>query len=199
MGTAFVSQSPVPFLVSFCDLASALLFRLLSESPSHRRAEWYYLPVSWPRHRLCVLPLCFFIAGGVQAQNAKSEVSPQAVRNAETVSYCELLRHPGKFTNQTVRVRAVYETDFEKSVIVSPSCSTPVPMMWVTFDEHWESRSGRQARKTVSRAKWRAPLDVVFVGRFKTDGRYGHMDMFPLEIEVYKVEVAVAASGVKTD
>jgi hypothetical protein len=38
--------------------------------------------------------------------------------------------------------------------------------------------------------KWRQPLDVVFIGKLKTDGRYGHMDMYLLSLEVYKVEAA---------
>jgi hypothetical protein len=64
-------------------------------------------------------------------------------------------------------------------------------MVWVTFDDQWESRTTRSVRKTVSKAKWRFPLDVVFIGEFKTDGPYGHMDMYPLSIKVYKVETAV--------
>jgi hypothetical protein len=89
----------------------------------------------------------------------------------------------------------MYETDFEKSVLTSASCSTPVPMVWVDFDEHWESRTTHSVRKTVSNAKWRVPLDVVFIGEFKTDGGYGHMDMYPLSIEVYKVEAATIAKN----
>jgi len=92
-----------------------------------------------------------------------------------------------------VRVQAIYETDFEKSEITSPSCPMPIPMMWVTFDGRWESRTSRNVRKTVSKAKWRVPLNVVFIGKFKTDGHYGHMDMYPLSIEVYKVEAATKA------
>ena len=91
-----------------------------------------------------------------------------------------------------IRVQAMYETDFEKSVITSASCPTPLPMVWVDFDDHWESRTGRSVRKAVSNVKWRAPLDVVFIGKFKADGPYGHMNMYPLLIEVYKVEAASA-------
>jgi hypothetical protein len=46
-------------------------------------------------------------------------------------------------------------------------------------------------------AKWN-PLDVVFIGKFKTDGRYGHMDMYPLPIEVYKVEAATSTKNTET-
>jgi hypothetical protein len=37
-------------------------------------------------------------------------------------------------------------------------------------------------------------MDVVFVGVFKADRRYGHMDMYPFLFEVYRVE-AVRPSG----
>ena len=90
----------------------------------------------------------------------------------------------------------MYETDFEKSVITSASCPTPVPMIWVDFDHHWESRTKRSVRKATSNVKWRVPLDVVLIGKFKTDGRYGHMDMYPLSIEVYKVEATSAPKSV---
>ena len=98
-----------------------------------------------------------------------------------------------------IRVHAIYERDFEKSVITSPSCPLPFPLMiWVEFDGHWESRTTRRVRKTVSEAKWRVPLDVVFIGKFKTNGRYGHMDMYPLSIEIYKVEAATVPKNAGT-
>jgi hypothetical protein len=97
-----------------------------------------------------------------------------------------------------IQVRATYETDFEKSVITSPSCPTPLPLTWITFDDHWESRTTRGLRKTVLQAKWRVPLDVVFIGKFKTDGRYGHMEMYRRSIEVYKVEAATASENAGT-
>jgi hypothetical protein len=53
-------------------------------------------------------------------------------------------------------------------------------------------------RKTVSAVKWRVPLDVVFIGKFMADGRYGHMDMYPLSIEVYEVEAATRPRNVGT-
>jgi hypothetical protein len=84
----------------------------------------------------------------------------------------------------------MYEADSERSVITSASCPIPVPMIWVEFDDHWKSLTTRSVRKVISAMKRRAPVDVVFIGRFKTDGHYGHMDMYPLSIEVYEVEAA---------
>jgi len=57
-----------------------------------------------------------------------------------------------------------------------------------------ESRTKRRVRHRLSIMKWRVNTDVVFIGRFKANGHYGHMDMYPMLIEVFKVE-AVRASG----
>ena len=150
----------------------------------------------------CLLPalvLAFLVAGNTESQNTATEAATnQILSSAQTVAYCDLLEHSEKFTNQMIRVLAVYETDFEKSVITSPSCPTPLAMTWVTFDSHWESQTTRSVRKTVSKVKWRVPLDVVFIGEFKTDGRYGHMDMYPFSVEVYKVEAATKSKNART-
>ena len=143
------------------------------------------------RFLLAAVILAVLCAESIQCQSTDPDaVTKQAVANARTVVYCDLLQHSEKFKNQMVRVQAVYETDFEKSEIASPDCPLPFPLIWVEFDDHWESRTPRKVRKTVSNAKWRMPLDVVFVGKIKTEGKYGHMDMYGLEIEVYKVEAA---------
>jgi hypothetical protein len=150
----------------------------------------------------CLLPaltLAFLGAGNIRSQSTGTgAATDQAVASAQTVAYCDLLGHSEKFKNQMIRVRAVYETDFEKSVITSPSCPAPRPMTWVTFDDHWESRTARRVRQTVSQVKWRVPLDVVFIGKFKADGRYGQEDMYPLSIEVYKVEAATPPKNAGT-
>jgi hypothetical protein len=144
---------------------------------------------------LAALTFAFLGAGSIQSQSTGiGTVTRQIVASAQAVTYCELLEHSEKFKNQVIRVQAKYETDFEKSVITSASCPTPIPMIWVNFDDHWQSRTTRSVRKAVSNVKWRVPLDVVFIGRFKTEGPYGHMDMYQLSIEVFKVE---AASGPK--
>ncbi len=93
-----------------------------------------------------------------------------------------------------IRFRALYETDFEKSVVTAPACSTSIPTTWVSFEKGWKSRSKLRVRRAISSQKWRVQKDVVFVGMFKADGHYGHMDMYQFSIEVYQVE-AVRESG----
>jgi hypothetical protein len=152
-----------------------------------------WLPAMRPfRCLLAALTFTFLGAGSIQSQSTGTDtVTRQIVASAKAVTYCELLEHSEKFKNQVIRVQAKYETDFEKSVITSASCPTPVPMIWVDFDVQWESRTTRSVRKAVSNVKWRVPLDVVFIGRFKTGGQYGHMDMYLFSFEVYKVEAAI--------
>jgi hypothetical protein len=129
----------------------------------------------------------------VPAQNVETAKLPnETIAGAQTVALCEVQQHPEKYRNSMIRVRALYESDFEKSVITAPSCSTPIPMTWVSFDKQWKSRTSRRVRHTISSSKWGIQTDVVFIGVFKSDGHYGHMDMYPFSIEVSKVEAAKA-------
>lgn len=147
------------------------------------------------RRLLCTGCICLAAVCASHAQNTGgSEVTKEAIADAQTTTYCEVQRYPERFKNRMIRIRALYETDFEKSIIAAPTCDTPVPMTWVSFEGHWESRSTRRVRHALSQLKWRVQADVVFIGLFRSDGHYGHMDMYPFSIEVYRVE-AVRASG----
>ncbi len=139
--------------------------------------------------------VCLAATCTIHPQSADApKVTNEAIASAQTTTFCEVLRFPEKFKNKMIRVRALYESDFEMSVITAPTCDTPIPVTWVSFDEHWESRTKRHVRHSLSNVRWRAKTDVVFIGLFKADGRYGHMDIYPFSIEVYKVE-AVRPSG----
>jgi hypothetical protein len=152
------------------------------------------------RKLLFVGLVCLVAACTVPAQNAETAKLPnETIAGAQTVAFCDVQQHPEKFRNSMIRVRALYETDFENSVITAPSCSTPIPMTWVSFDKQWESRTPRRVRHPLSNSKWGVQMDVVFIGVFKSDGHYGHMDMYPFSIEVNKVEAAKAFRGFPTD
>jgi hypothetical protein len=143
---------------------------------------------------LCAALVCLVASCIVRGQNTGTvRPSDGTVAGAQTVTYCDVQQHPEKYSNSMIRVRALYETDFEKSIITAPSCPAPLPTTWVSFDKHWESRTARRVRRAVSNAKWGVQMDVVFVGVFKSDGHYGHMDMYPFSFEVSKVEAAKAS------
>jgi hypothetical protein len=125
--------------------------------------------------------------------NAADTINDE-ITNAQTVAYCDVLSHPDAFKDKMIRVRALYETDFEESALTAPSCALPFPMTWVKFDESWKSRTSWRVRHAKNNAEWGVQSDVVFIGRLRTDGHFGHLDMYPLLLEVFKVE-AVKPSG----
>jgi hypothetical protein len=134
---------------------------------------------------LCSSALCQF-------REVKSDSAD--LIDARTVAYCDILNNPEAFKNKLVRVRALYETDFELSAISAPSCSTSIPTTWVEFEKDWEHRTRWRVRHAINGQQWCVQMDVVFVGIFKTDGHYGHMDMYPFLFDVYKVE-SIRPSG----
>jgi hypothetical protein len=116
--------------------------------------------------------------------------------DAQTISYCHLIENPRAFDGKLVRVRALYETDFEKIALTAPACTTPLPMTWVDIESAWESRTSWRLRRAMTAAgsKWNVQTDVVLVGRFKSGAWFGHNGMYPFLLQVYKVE-ALKPSG----
>ena len=145
--------------------------------------------------QLCVFMFALVSDCASQGQVASPAKSPDVdLGGAQTIAYCEILSHPHTFDNKTIRVRALYETDFERAALTAPSCYTPIPMTWIEFEEGWESRTRWRLRHALANQKWRIQMDVVFIGVFKADGPYGHMGMYRFLFKVYKVE-AVRPSG----
>ena len=78
------------------------------------------------------------LGGAAQSQKADS-IDPQ------TVVYCEILKDPQAFNGKMIRVRALYQTDFEQSVIAAPGCTGPfgVATLWspLVAASAWSARS----------------------------------------------------------
>ena len=53
------------------------------------------------------------------------------ISNAKTITYCELLDNAHEFEGKMVRIRALYQTDFEQSALTAPSCATSIPLTWL--------------------------------------------------------------------
>ena len=127
-----------------------------------------------------------------QFREVKSDSADPA--DAQTVAYCDILNNPDTFENKLVRIRALYETDFELSAISAPSCSMSIPTTWVEFEKDWEHRTRWRVRRVINGQQWRVQMDVVFIGIFRTGGHYGQMDGYPFLFDVYKVE-SIRPSG----
>lgn len=129
-----------------------------------------------------------FCAVSVSRGCLGSTAANDEVSAVQTVAYCDLLDHNQAFKDKMIRVRALYQTDFEQSALTSPSCALPMLLTWVDFEKSWESRTSWRLRRAIDHCQWRVQIDVVLVGRFKTGNSFGHMGMYPFLLEVYKVE-----------
>jgi hypothetical protein len=142
----------------------------------------------------------FFAFGFVPSSHDEKRAALEAeIANAETVEYCHLLDHHLAYKSKMVRVRALYETDFEESALTAPACPTRISLTWVELQEGWESRTSRRVRRAFNALakKWGRQADVVFVGTVKGDRSYGHMDMYPFCFDVYKIESARPSGSFK--
>ena|SRR5215469_578696 len=137
-----------------------------------------------------LLPVAFALLASLSVSAAND------LADVQTVSYCRLIENPRAYDGKLVRVRALYETDFEKISLTAPTCTTPLPMTWVEFEGAWESRTGWRLRRgmTAAGSKWNVQTDVVLVGRFKSGASFGHNGMYPFLLQIYKVE-ALKPSG----
>src|SRR5262245_59286740 len=87
------------------------------------------------------------------------------IAEAETVEYCRLLDNHLTYKSKMLRVRALYETDFEKSALTARACSTSILRTWVDLQEGWESRTSSRVRRAFNSLakKWGRQADVVFM------------------------------------
>lgn len=125
---------------------------------------------------------------GVLAQPVAAVSAQDDLPQAQTVAYCDAVKNPRAFADKMIRVRALYQILFEQSAMNAPSCPDPAPATWVEFEKSWEARTSPQLRQAIRGVVPGARTDVVFVGRLRTGGNFGHLGMYAFKIEVYKVE-----------
>ncbi len=107
---------------------------------------------------------------------------------AVEIPYCELMAKAPAFDGKTVRVKAMYETGFEKSVLSAPACAQSPT--WLGLSKGWEKQTDAVVRDRIKDLKWSVPLEVVAVGVFRTDGKFGHMGMYSRYLLVDRFETA---------
>ena len=129
-----------------------------------------------------ILLVLVFIAFG-QQYAVLSQTSQQA--EIPTVTFCDLIRDREKYTDKTVRLRAVYRFGFEWSDIYCLEClgveksSTWLEFADETCDGSKKIKGNGDAGKTVK---------VQVVGKFFTGGGFGHLGGYPNKFVVSCVE-----------
>jgi len=129
-----------------------------------------------------------------EARSSQSSTVP-------TVTYCDLVRTPGNYNENVVRVRAVYYSAFEQSYLRDEVCSPgkppgtprrPTLETWVSF--HADSKTegdSEEAKRNRAAMMDRGWMDLTAVGRFRAsqgDNRFGHMGCCRFEFLILKVE-----------
>ncbi len=104
----------------------------------------------------------------------------------ESVTFCEL-RNLRIGMEKQIRIRTVYRVGFEWSELYSLKC-IGAPSVWVEFSEDWEAHTRRAVRKTIQKAE--GTYGVIFDGKLVGSGGFGHMGVYPMKLEVTRVESA---------
>src|SRR5437867_6571428 len=80
-------------------------------------------------HRILTLNLLVFVFSfGAHGQEPKGSLP-------RDVAFCDLLRNPGEYDNQIVRVRAIWRQTFEWSNLYSTACDGYVEPQWDCPDD----------------------------------------------------------------
>jgi hypothetical protein len=109
-----------------------------------------------------------------------------------TVDYCELINHPEKYDQKTVRVRAIYRYGYEWSEIYCPDCFDRNRRTWVESDNLTETCPKTKAIKQLRDSGYKGrTVRVVMVGKFHgSGGGYGHLNGYRFQLDVSCVEEA---------
>lgn len=149
--------------------------------------------------------------GLAYGQAKKSAGGPKAAGKIPAVDFCELARHPKRYVNKVVRVRANYVGWWESSYLYGDSCDNDrhkihnaldCPGDGVCLDctpgdnrceELYEKVWGALAPYVrpsgeQDRASGAQRVSAEFIGRLVGPGRYGHLNGFRYEFRIRGVE-----------
>lgn len=109
---------------------------------------------------------------------------------AMEITLCELVTHPGKYSGQTVEVRAIVEQGFEVSLLVDKACSARV---WFnTLPVHWDEKEYQRIEEHLHENNQVATI----VGRFEHVDRirqlvglgFGHLNQWQSQLTLRSFE-----------
>jgi len=62
------------------------------------------------------------------------------------------------------------------------------PSVWVEFSDDWETQTTRSVRKTIKKGE--GTYGVIFEGTLIGGGGFGHMGVYPMKLDVMRIESA---------
>jgi len=125
-----------------------------------------------------------------------------------TVAFCDLVGTPEKYDNQIVRTQAIIYFGFEASLLYLPGCNNL--NTWAAYDPSYDgkARGSRKLYKILTKGNENdyKTAEITSVGRFLGKMQiaskfknttfymgYGHMNMYPYQFTIMRVESAKAA------
>jgi hypothetical protein len=118
--------------------------------------------------------------------------------------FCDLVRKADSYHEKTVRIKTTYVVGSESSIVADPDCMgiSGEGAVWVKFDSYFKYWSKSEVVKRFDQLLHATPkkadgstvpvtargLEVVFVGKFETHRRFGHLNSYSHQLTVYAIE-----------
>ena len=117
-----------------------------------------------------------------------SAAAPSYRSDLPVVNYCDLVEHAATFNGQVVRVRGIYISGYEHSLLTGDSCEA---LTWVDLDQDWQVNSTASAKRVFKDPNENV-LAVVAVGRFSGTGirEFGHLLCCGFHLDLSALEQA---------
>ncbi|HLL74065.1 MAG TPA: hypothetical protein VK421_02115 [Pyrinomonadaceae bacterium] len=163
---------------------------------------------------LALIAGCFCVRGQVPVATstgtpANMPPAPDLSKTeVPTVGFCDLVSDPEKYDSQVVRTKALIYFGFETSSLYLPACRQLDT--WAAYDPSYDGKA-KESKKLYKilaggKSNYYKIAEVTIVGRFigkkqvviKLKDKtyytgYGHMNMFPYQFIILRVESAKAA------
>jgi hypothetical protein len=150
--------------------------------------------------------------------NKKTMNSPPPLNDLskiETVSYCELIKNPSKYDHKIVRVRAIYFTAFENTLLYDQTCEPGKPPTapdkvpaetWAEWDKSFVSKGDSEEAKLNRQLNGFGRKDVTLIGKFNSTNEhndtnqpnlFGHLNCCQFQFQIMRLEAIVNQNDVK--
>ena len=149
-----------------------------------------------------LIPLICFSGCATREPTLKDIEGPptmtSSVQQAREVSFCDLVRSPGRYDKSIIRTKAVMHVDRENEFLYDPQCDKGIASpVWADYDPSYiySDVRVRQRLTELIRPRLSQPsrsAQVTVVGRFEgpDGGPYGHLDGYPSRFSIMRIEQA---------
>lgn len=107
----------------------------------------------------------------------------------QTVSFCEVLKNPQNFDQKSIRIKAIYRYGFEWSELYCLDCRDK-GLVWLDFEDSFDSLTKSKVRKNIKWSEKGRTVNIIAIGKFYTNGKFGHLGGYPYKFVAEYIESA---------